>query len=89
MDSPCIKQTVCKVLKIFQYGKYLVAYVLKSEWSWGHRLKFHKNVFFILKIDFALASSADPDEVPPYASFHPGLHYLPKYLFRDFRSSKG
>ena len=30
MDSPCIKQTVCKVLKIFQYGKYLVAYVLKQ-----------------------------------------------------------
>ena len=30
MDSPCIKQTVCKVLKIFQYGKYLVAYVLNS-----------------------------------------------------------
>ena len=30
MDSPCIKQTVCKVLKIFQYGKYLVAYVLKD-----------------------------------------------------------
>ena len=29
MDSPCIKQTVCKVLKIFQYGKYLVEYVLK------------------------------------------------------------
>ena len=30
MDSPCIKQTVCKVLKIFQYGKYLVAYVLNT-----------------------------------------------------------
>ena len=29
MYSPCIKQTVCKVLKIFQHGKYLVAYVLK------------------------------------------------------------
>ena len=29
MDSPCIKQTVCKVLNIFQCGKYLVAYVLK------------------------------------------------------------
>ena len=28
MGSPCIKQTVCKVLKIFQHGKYLVAYVL-------------------------------------------------------------
>ena len=31
MDSPCIKQTVCKVLKIFQCGKYLVAYVLKTD----------------------------------------------------------
>ena len=30
MDSPCIKQTVCKVFKIFQCGKYLVAYVLKN-----------------------------------------------------------
>ena len=30
MDSTCIKQTVCKVLKIFQYGKYLVAYVLNN-----------------------------------------------------------
>ena len=30
MDSPYIKQTVCKVLKIFQHGKYLVAYVLKT-----------------------------------------------------------
>ena len=30
MDSPCIKQTVCKVLKILQHGKYLVAYVLKN-----------------------------------------------------------
>ena len=29
MDSPCIKQTLCKVFKIFQCGKYLVAYVLK------------------------------------------------------------
>ena len=28
MDSPCIKQTVCKVFKIFQCGKYLIAYVL-------------------------------------------------------------
>ena len=29
MDIPCIKQTVCKVLNIFQHGKYIVAYVLK------------------------------------------------------------
>ena len=34
MDSPCIKQTVCKVLKIFQCGKYLVAYVLKCQTVW-------------------------------------------------------
>ena len=37
MDSPCIKQTVCKVLKIFQHGKYLVTYVLKSIFGlWGN-----------------------------------------------------
>ena len=29
-----MKQTVCKVLKIFQHGKYLVSYVLKR---WNHR----------------------------------------------------
>ena len=39
MDSPCIKQTVCKVLKIFQYGKYLVAYVLKASQKTGPRIK--------------------------------------------------
>ena len=33
MDSPCIKQTVCKVLNIFQHGKYLEAYVLKETKS--------------------------------------------------------
>ena len=25
MDSPCIKQTVCKVLNRFHHGKYLVS----------------------------------------------------------------
>ena len=39
MDSPCIKQTVCKVLKIFQYGKYLVAYVLNSSVMLGNYLQ--------------------------------------------------
>ena len=33
-----IKQTVCKVMKIFQYGKYLVAYVLKSYSCWKNVL---------------------------------------------------
>ena len=31
MDSPCIKQNVCKVLNIFQHGKYLVVYVLNNS----------------------------------------------------------
>ena len=30
MDSPCIIQTVCKVLNIFQHGKYLVAHALNN-----------------------------------------------------------
>ena len=40
MDSPCIKQTVCKVLKIFQCGKYLVAYVLNRPFfcDYGERV---------------------------------------------------
>ena len=39
MDSPCIKQTVRKVLKIFQHGKDLVAYVLKPECQRGLTVK--------------------------------------------------
>ena len=35
----------------------------------GHRLKFPKNTIFVsLKVDFVLASSVDPDEMPHYAS---------------------
>ena len=34
-----------------------------------------------LKILFILANSIDPDEMPPYASLHLGLHCLSKYLF--------
>ena len=33
MDSPFIKQTVCKELNKFQQVKYLVAYVLKKDIS--------------------------------------------------------
>ena len=36
-----------------------------------------KNILFLsLKIDFILANSADPDEMPPYAAFHLGLYCL-------------
>ena len=36
-----------------------------------------------LKIVFVLANSVDPDEMPHYATFHLGLHCLPKYSFRS------
>ena len=39
---------------------------INSEWS--------------LNIVFILANIADPEEMPPYAAFHLGLHCLPKYL---------
>ena len=51
MDSPCIKQTVCKVLKIFQYGKYLVAYVLKHVKDRKKNLAFSVSLFFSIEID--------------------------------------
>ena len=34
-------------------------------------------MFLSLKIVFIFANSADPDEMPYYAAFHLGLHYLP------------
>ena len=48
----------------------------------GHRLLFPKHIVFLsLKIDFALANSADPDEMPPCVAFHLGLPCLSKYPF--------
>ena len=40
-------------------------------------------------MDFVLANSVDPDEMLHDAAFHQGLHFLPKYLFRGFQSTKG
>ena len=47
------------------------------------------NMIMSLKIIFILANSADPDEIQPYAAFHPGLHCLPKYLFTGIQNEKG
>ena len=69
-------------------------HAIKSGWSivYMEGLQFmisKKNfVFHSLKIDFVLANSADPDEMPHYAAFHLGLHCLLKYPFRGFRSTK-
>ena len=42
-----------------------------------------------LKIVFFLANSADPDEMPPYAAFHLGLHCLQKHQFTSIQNKKG
>ena len=42
---------------------------------------FKKYCIFSLKIDFVLANSADPDEMPHNAAFNIGLHRLLKYQF--------
>ena len=44
-------------------------------------------MFHSLKIDFDLANSADPDEMPHDAAFHLDLHCLPMNLYLNFRSS--
>ena len=41
----------------------------------------YNDVFLDLKVIFILEYSADPDEMPPYAAFNLGLHWLPKSLF--------
>ena len=46
------------------------------------------DVFLYPKIVFIIANRADPDEMPPYAAFHLGLHYLPKYLFTVIQNEK-
>ena len=47
-----------------------------------------KNIMFhSLKVVFALANRADPDEMPHNAAFYLGLRCLPKYPLRGFWSS--
>ena len=68
---------------------------VKSGWSIvyieGSQVIISKNIFyfFLYKINFVLANSADTDEMLYNAAFHLGLHCLPKYPFRGFWSTKG
>ena len=39
-------------------------------------------------INFVIANSADPDEMPLFAAFHQGLHCLLKYPFKGFGLKK-
>ena len=50
---------------------------------------FYRMMYFCPWDLFILANSADPDEMPPYAAFHLGLHGLPKYLFLCIKTEKG
>ena len=63
------------------------------QYPFGEGLMKPKNIIFLsLKIDFVLANSEDPDEMP-HVAFHVGLDCFPKYLFGGsvwgFWSSKG
>ena len=57
---------------------------VKSRWSIiyieGSQVIISKNMIFLM--DFVLAKSEDPDEMPHDAAFHQGLHCLQKYQFR-------
>ena len=54
---------------------------VKSRWSFAFIeglqviISIMNIIIFSLKIDFVL-NSADPNEMPPYAAFHLGLHSL-------------
>ena len=61
----------------------------KSGWSIVHiegsQVIISKNIIFLsLKIDFVIANSVDPDEMPHYVAFHLGLQCSSKYPFRGF-----
>ena len=46
-------------------------------------------MFLSLMIVFILANNEHPDEMPPYAAFHLGLHCLLKYLFTGMQNGNG
>ena len=49
---------------------------------------FKKKNNLSLKINFELANSANPNEMPHYAAYHLSIHCLAKYIFRGFQSTK-
>ena len=67
-------------------------HTIKSEWYIvyieGSQVLIPKYIIFLyLKINFLLANSANPDEMPHDAAFHLGLHCFPICLFRGVWSS--
>ena len=69
-------------------------HTIKSGWSFqsieGAQDIISNNIAFSsLKIDFVLANSADPDEMPHNAAFHLGLRCFSKCSLRGFGSKNG
>ena len=53
----------------------------------GHSSEFlNYDVCQSVKIVLASVKNEDPKGMQHYASFHLGLHYLPKYPFRGFKN---
>ena len=63
----------------------LILYLWESQ---GQISKF-LYISLSLKIAYILANSADPDEMPPKATFHLVRHCLPQYLFISIQNEKG
>ena len=66
-------------------GIFLKLHTIKSGWS----ILYIEAEGTDSMINFDLANSSDPDEMPHNVAFHLGLHCLPKYQFRGLRSRKG
>ena len=85
-----------RLLTLLRQMEFLTTfYTAKSGWSivymegvTGYNFQ-NNNLSLSLKIDFVLANSADPDEIPHYAAIHMGISCLSKYPIRVFWFQKG
>ena len=72
------------LFKMHLYNTYGIVHFVFLR---GRRSKFLiSDVCMSLKLVFILANSADPDEILHNATFHLGLHCLPKYLFTGIQN---
>ena len=73
MDYPKHIDTISMTLSILHFKGLRFNISIKTVYIYPSDIS--------LKIVFIVANSADPDEMSLYATFHLGLHCLPKYLF--------
>ena len=69
---------IIKKLDIFAKFNKVNGGQLQLYFLTGHKSYFRKKCILSLTIDFVLANSVDPDQMP-----HLGLHCLPKYRSRS------